>query len=291
MTLLDKNPEVLIQGITGREGSFHSRLMKAYGTKIVAGVTPGKGGALVDGIPVFNTVREVTARFPGADTSVVFVPAAHSKAAVLEALENEVKHIIVITEGIPQHDALQMVHYARRKSALIIGPNCPGIISPPYTKLGIMPAEAFIQGDVGLVSRSGTLTYEVGEALRRAGIGVSMAIGIGGDPIVGTSLSEVTEILDGDPRTAFIVVLGEIGGSMEEKLAENIRSGAIEKPVISYIAGQTAPPGKRMGHAGAILDAGVGTAGEKISALRNAGVSLARDPWEIPRILQKIGCK
>jgi succinyl-CoA synthetase alpha subunit len=287
MTLLERDAGVLVQGVTGREGAFHSRLMKEYGTNIKAGVTPGKGGSQVEGIPVFNSVREAIARFPMINTTVVFVPASRCKVAVLEAVECGVECIVVITEGVPQRDTLWMIHHARRKGATIIGPNCPGAIIPPRVKLGIMPSGAFSLGNVGLISRSGTLTYEVGNALRRMGLGVSMAIGIGGDPIVGTTLSELAELLQADSLTEAVVVLGEIGGDMEERLAAGVKSGALTKPMVSFIAGQTAPPGKKMGHAGAILQSGGSTARDKILALENAGVSNAQTPWEIPGILLK----
>jgi succinyl-CoA synthetase alpha subunit len=291
MTPFRRDAEVLVQGITGREGIFHSRLMKEYGTRIRAGVTPGKGGTQVDDVPVFNSIREAIVRFPMVNVSILFVPAPHCKEAVLEAVENGVECIVVITEGVPQRDTIWLIHYARCHGVMVIGPNCPGAILPPRTKLGIMPAGAFALGNVGLVSRSGTLTYEVGDALRRRGLGVSIAIGIGGDPIVGTTLSEVAELFQDDLYTDAVVVLGEIGGNMEEELAERIESGAITKPVISFIAGQTAPPGKKMGHAGAILQSGSGTAHDKILALETAGVSIAKNPWEIPDIFIKKGKK
>lgn len=285
MTFFRRDVEVLVQGITGREGIFHSQLMKEYGTRIRAGVTPGKGGTQVEDVPVFNSVREAIVRFPMVNISIIFVPAPHCKEAMLEAVENGVECIVVITEGVPQKDTIWLIHYARCHGVMVIGPNCPGVILPPRTKLGIMPAGAFALGNVGLVSRSGTLTYEVGDALKRRGLGVSMAIGIGGDPIVGTTLSEVAELLQDDLSTHAIVVLGEIGGNMEEELAERIGAGVITKPVVSFIAGQTAPFGKKMGHAGAILQSGSGTAHDKILALETSGVSIAKNPWEIPDIL------
>jgi len=285
--LLNRNAEVIVQGITGREGTFHSRLMKEYGTRIRVGVTPGKGGSQVDDVPVFNSVREAIARFPTVNVSIIFVPAPRCREAVLEAVENGVECIVVITEGVPQRDTLWMVHHARCNGSTVIGPNCSGAIMPPRIKLGIMPSGAFALGRVGLVSRSGTLTYEVGDALRRRGLGVSMAIGIGGDPIVGTTLSEVADLFQNDPSTDTVVVLGEIGGNMEEELAERVKSGAITKPVVSFIAGQTAPLGKKMGHAGAILQSGGGTAYDKTRALETAGVSIASNPWEIPDMLVK----
>jgi succinyl-CoA synthetase alpha subunit len=287
MIMLPRDAEVIVQGITGREGAFHSRLMREYGTRVRAGVTPGKGGLRVDGIPVFHSVRAATARFPAVNTSVLFVPAPRCKDAVLEAVESGLGCVVVITEGVPLRDALWMISQARREGSTLIGPNCPGAIIPPSTKLGIMPSRAFSPGYVGVISRSGTLTYEVGDALRRRGLGVSMAVGIGGDPVVGTTLSEAAELLQADPLTEAIIALGEIGGDMEERLASDVKSGALTKPVVSFIAGQTAPPGKRMGHAGAILQSGGSTAREKILALENAGVSNARNPWEIPDILLK----
>jgi succinyl-CoA synthetase alpha subunit len=287
MMLLERDARVIVQGATGREGAFHTRLMKEYGTDIKAGVTPGKGGSYLEGIPIFDNVREAIAHFPMVNTSIIFVPASHCKEAVVEAVESGVECIVVITEGVPQRDTIWMFHYARREGSTIIGPNCPGAIMPPKIKLGIMPSGAFSLGKIGLISRSGTLTYEVGDALRRRGLGVSMAVGIGGDPIVGTTLSELAKLLQADPMTEAIVVLGEIGGDMEERLAEDVKSGALTKPVISFVAGLTAPQGKRMGHAGAILQSGGSTARDKIMALENAGVSNARNPWEIPNILLK----
>ncbi len=289
MTFLGRGAEVLVQGITGREGAFHAGLMKEYGTIIRAGVTPGKGGSEVEGIPVFNSVREATASFPTVNTSVVFVPAPRCKEAVLESIEGGLECIVVITEGVPQRDALWIIHSAQREGSTVIGPNCPGVIMPPRTKLGIMPSGAFSMGRIGLISRSGTLTYEVGDALRRRGLGVSMAVGIGGDPVVGTTLSEVARLMQSDPLTDAIVALGEIGGDMEERLAADVKEGILTKPVVSFIAGQTAPSGKKMGHAGAILQSGANTAQGKVKVLEDAGVSNARNPWEIPDILLKIG--
>lgn len=285
MTLLQRHPEVLVQGITGREGAFHTALMKQYGTNIKAGVTPGKGGSQVEGIPVFNSIREAITRFPSIGASVVFVPAPRCKDAVLEALESGIGYIVIITEGVPQKDALLVIHKARRGGSAIIGPNCPGTIAPPVAKLGIMPSAAFAPGRVGLISRSGTLTYEVGDALRKRGLGVSVAAGIGGDPVVGTTLSEFAAALEADPVTDAIVVLGEIGGDMEERLASDMESGALTKPLVSFVVGQTAPPGKRMGHAGAILQSGGRTAREKMMVLEEAGAYNAKTPWEIPDIL------
>jgi succinyl-CoA synthetase alpha subunit len=291
MTLLERNAEVIIQGITGREGAFHSRLMREYGTKVRAGVTPGKGGSIVDGVPVYNSVREAITHFPMINTSILFVPAPRCKEAALETMESGLECILVITEGVPQHDTIRMVDIARYKGVMLIGPNCPGAIIPPHIKLGIMPAGAFMPGNVGIVSRSGTLTYEVGEALRSKGLGVSLAIGIGGDPVVGTTLSEVVNLFQRDLSTDFIVVLGEIGGNMEEELAQYMKAGSITKPIVSFIAGQTAPVGKRMGHAGAILQPGDGTARNKVFALENAGAIKASNPWEIPNILLKMNRK
>jgi succinyl-CoA synthetase alpha subunit len=287
MIVLERDPEVIVQGITGREGAFHTRLMMEYGTKVKAGVTPGKGGSQMDGVPVFNSVREASACFPSINTSVVFVPAPRCKDAVIEAVESGVASIVVITEGVPQKDTLYFVHRARREGITIIGPNCPGAIMPPRVKLGIMPSAAFSTGSVGIISRSGTLAYEVGEALRRAGYGVSMAVGIGGDPVLGTTLSEMAELLQSDPLTDAIVILGEIGGDMEERLAVDVESKALTKPMVSFIAGQTAPTGKRMGHAGAILQSGGSTAGEKIKVMEEAGIPNAHNPWLIPDTLRE----
>lgn len=285
--IADENTSVLVQGITGREGSFHTRLMKEYGTKILAGVTPGKGGASVEGIPVYNTVREALSDHPGIKFSVVFVPTTHCFNAVLEAIEAEIPWIVVVTEGIPVKDTLWLVNYAQYKGCRIIGPNGPGLIVPGRSKIGIMPDTAFSQGKVGLISRSGTLTYEVGNALKVKGLGVSTAVGVGGDAVVGTTMLDVAKMLEADATTEVIVVLGEIGGDMEEEFASAISSGTITKPTVAFIAGVTAPPGKRMGHAGAILSEGRGSASDKLTRLKAAGAHVVDTPWKIPDIVKK----
>ncbi|MEB3816437.1 MAG: succinate--CoA ligase subunit alpha, partial [Desulfurococcales archaeon] len=250
--LVDEKTYVIVQGITGREGSFHTKLMLDYGTKIVAGVTPGKGGTTVHGVPVYDTMEEAVAEHPEANASIVFVPARFAADAVYEAIDAGMKVVVVITEHIPVHETLAFVNYARKKGTVIIGPNCPGIISPGKTKIGIMPGHVFTPGPIGIVSRSGTLTYEIAYALTKAGMGQTTAIGIGGDPVVGLTFTEAMELFEKDPETKALVLIGEIGGDMEERAAAMIKEGRFTKPVVAFIAGRTAPPGKRMGHAGAI---------------------------------------
>ena len=286
--IVDENTRLIVQGITGREGSFHTKLMKEYGTKIVAGVTPGKGGQEIHGIPVYDSVEEAVKVHPDANTSIIFVPARFAADAVYEAIEAGIKTIVVITEGIPVHDALKFVNYAKSKGVTIIGPNCPGVISPGKAKVGIMPGHIFIPGNVGIVSRSGTLTYEIAYAMTKAGIGQTTAVGIGGDPVVGTSFVEALQMFENDPETEAIVLVGEIGGDMEERAAKMIEEGKITKPAVAFIAGRTAPPGKRMGHAGAIIMMGTGTAEGKVKALESVGVRVARTPMEIPGLLKEV---
>ncbi len=286
--LLDENARVIVQGITGREGSFHTKLMLEYGTKIVAGVTPGKGGQQVHGVPVYDTMEEAVAEHPEANTSIIFVPARFAPDAVYEAVDAGMKLVVVITEHIPVHETMKFVNYAKQKGATIIGPNCPGIISPGKAKVGIMPGHIFTPGPVGIVSRSGTLTYEIGYALTKAGIGQSTVIGIGGDPIVGLSFTEAMELFEKDPETKALVLIGEIGGDMEERAAAMIKEGKFTKPVVAFIAGRTAPPGKRMGHAGAIIMMGTGTYEGKVKALESAGVRVARTPFEIPDLIKEV---
>jgi succinyl-CoA synthetase alpha subunit len=259
--------------------------MKEYGTNVIAGVTPGREGSSVEGIPVYDTVKRALREHPSVSISVVFVPPQNCRSAVLEALDAGIPWVVVITEGMPIKDTLWLVNFSRCMGSHIIGPNCPGILVPDLSKVGIIPGSAFTSGEIGLVSRSGTLTYEVGNAIKTAGMGVSTAVGIGGDPIVGTTMLDIAEMFESDDSTRAIVVLGEIGGNMEEDLASAMESGIIRKPVISFIAGITAPPGKRMGHAGAILQAGGGTAKDKLDRLRSAGAHVAITPWEIPAIL------
>ena len=279
---------MIVQGITGREGSFHTKLMLEYGTKIVAGVTPGKGGQEVHGVPVYDTMAEAVEAHPEANTSIIFVPARFAPDAVYEAVDAGMKLVVVITEHIPVHETLKFVNYAKQKGTVIIGPNCPGIISPGKAKVGIMPGNIFTPGPVGIVSRSGTLTYEISYALTREGIGQSTVIGIGGDPVVGLSFTEAMEYFEKDPETKALVLIGEIGGDMEERAAKMIKEGRFTKPVVAFIAGRTAPPGKRMGHAGAIIMMGTGTYEGKVKALEEAGVRVARTPFEIPSLIKEV---
>ncbi|MFP3168329.1 MAG: succinate--CoA ligase subunit alpha [Thermoproteus sp.] len=286
--LVGPNTKAIVQGITGREGSFHAQRMLEYGTKIVGGVTPGKGGATVHGLPVFDTVEEAV-KATGADTSVVFVPAKFAAEAVYEAVDAGVKLVVVITEHIPIHDTLKFVNYARARGVNVIGPNCPGIVAPPVkVKLGIMPNNIYqVPGRIGMVSRSGTLTYEISYQLVRAGLGINTAIGVGGDPIVGTDLVEAALMMAKDPDIDAIVVIGEVGGDAEERLAKLYAEGAIKKPLVGYVAGRTAPPEKRMGHAGAIVMLGSGDANGKVKALREAGIPVADTPMEVPQLVLK----
>jgi len=280
---VDETTRVCVQGITGRDGGFHTRGMLDYGTKVVAGVTPGKGGQSVEGVPVFGTVAEAV-RETGADASIVFVPAQFATDAVIEAAEAGVGLVVAITEGVPTLDAARMYARLKETGTRLVGPNCPGLISPGKCKLGIMPGPIHTRGPVGVVSRSGTLTYEVVAELGRRGLGQSTVIGIGGDPIVGTSFIDTLEAFARDPETEGVVLIGEIGGTDEEEAAGWIER-ELDKPVVSFIAGRTAPPGKRMGHAGAIIAGGRGTAQEKMEALEAAGVPVAERPSEIPELL------
>ncbi len=285
--LLDEKTKVIVQGITGREGSFHTKLMLDYGTKIVAGVTPGKGGQEVHGVPVYDTVEEAVKEHPDATASIIFVPARFAADAVYEAVDAGMKLVVVITEHIPVHESLKFINYAKQKGTTIIGPNCPGLISPGKAKLGIMPGHVFKEGPIGIMSRSGTLTYEIGYALSKQGMGQSTVIGIGGDPVIGTSFTEAMELFEKDPETEALVLVGEIGGDMEERAAQMIKEGRFTKPVVAFIAGRTAPPGKRMGHAGAIIMMGTGTYQGKVEALEEAGVKVAKTPFEIPELLRQ----
>lgn len=270
--LVDENSRVVVQGITGKEGSFHTRQMLDYGTRIVAGVTPGKGGMVAEGVPVFNTVREAVEK-AGANVSCIFVPPPFAADAIIEAAAGGITVIVCITEGIPTLDMVKAAAFLKNKGVTLIGPNCPGIISPGKTKVGIMPGPIHRPGGIGVISRSGTLTYEVVHQVTNAGLGQSTCIGIGGDPIIGTSFIDHLERFEKDPDTQAVVLIGEIGGTAEEEAAEYIRS-SFSKPVIAFIAGQTAPPGRRMGHAGAIISGGQGKASDKIKALQEADISV-----------------
>lgn len=276
--LVDKNTRLIVQGITGREGAFHAGQMLAYGTNVVGGVTPGRGGQEVHGVPVFNTVREAveTVR-PNA--SIIFVPPAFAAEAILEAAENGIELIVAITEGIPVQDMVETVQYVRSQGVRLIGPNCPGLISAEKALVGILPGRIFKEGPVGMVSRSGTLTYEVVAGLSARDIGQSTVVGIGGDPIIGTRFIDVLQMFEEDPQTEVVVMIGEIGGSDEEEAAEYIKT--MKTPVVSFISGRTAPEGKRMGHAGAIISGGRGTAQSKVAALEAAGVPVANTISEI----------
>jgi succinyl-CoA synthetase alpha subunit len=286
--LVDKNTRVVVQGITGKEGSFHALQCKAYGTQVVAGVTPGKGGQKVDDIPVFNTVEEAV-KETSANCSLIFVPPAFAADAIVEALDAGIELIVCITEGIPVRDMLKVKHYMLRNypKAKLIGPNCPGVITPGEAKVGIMPGHIFKRGTIGIVSRSGTLTYEASYQLTRYGLGQSTAVGIGGDPVHGLSHKDVIAMFNEDPETEAILMIGEIGGTAEEEAAEYIRQ-FVKKPVFAYIAGITAPPGRRMGHAGAIITSGKGTAQAKMSALRDAGVHVIENPAFIGKTIAEV---
>ena len=277
--LVDKSTKVVVQGLTGREGTFHAKACRDYGTQIVGGVTPGKGGSSHEGWPIFNTVEEA-ARKTGASASLIFVPPPFAADAIMEAADAEMDLIVCITEGIPTLDMVKAWEFLQTRRSRLIGPNCPGIISPGKAKLGIMPARIHKEGNVGIVSRSGTLTYEAVHQLTQRGIGQSTAIGIGGDPIIGTNFVDALELFNRDPETEAIVLIGEIGGNAEEQAAEYIKRN-VKKPVVAFIAGQTAPPGRRMGHAGAIISGGKGTAKEKIGALEAAGIRVAKSPADI----------
>ena len=287
--LVDATTRVLIQGITGRDGSFHAKSMMEYGTNIVAGVTPGKGGQQFEGsVPVFNTVRQAATE-TGATASVIYVPAAFAGDAILEGVDAGLDLVVCITEGVPVRDMARVMDIVAASSTRLIGPNCPGLISPGKSKLGIMPGFIHKEGRVGLVSRSGTLTYEVVKALTDAGIGQSTCVGIGGDPIIGTNFIDTLKLFQADPETDAIAMLGEIGGNDEEQAAEFIQQH-VTKPVVSFIAGRTAPPGRRMGHAGAIVSGGSGTAEDKVKALEAASVEVARVPAQVAeRIAAKLG--
>ncbi|RKY79178.1 succinate--CoA ligase subunit alpha [candidate division KSB1 bacterium] len=285
--LIDQNTRLLVQGITGGEGSFHTKQMIEYGTKVVAGVTPGKGGQKFDGkIPVFNTVAEAVDK-EGANVSVVFVPPAFAADVMMEAADAGLELVVCISEGIPALDMVKVFHYLKNRKTRLIGPNCPGVISPGKCKVGIMPGFIHREGNVGVISRSGTLTYEAVYQLTQLGIGQSTCIGIGGDPIIGTNFVDALELFEKDAETTAVVLIGEIGGTAEEEAAAYVKDH-VTKPVVSFIAGRTAPPGRRMGHAGAIISGGHGTAAEKMAALQSAGITVVQNPAEIGQTVKQI---
>lgn len=277
--LIGKNTKLLIQGITGSQGMLHTRGCRDYGTNVVAGVTPGKGGQDFEGVPIFNTVQEAV-KTTAANASMILVPPAFAADAIMEAADAEIPLIVAITEGVPVVDMVTAVSFVRQKGSRLIGPNCPGIITPGQSKIGIMPGPIHRTGSVGIVSRSGTLTYEAVGQITRVGLGQSTCIGIGGDPVNGTNFIDCLKLFQEDPQTEAIVMIGEIGGDAEEQAAEFVKEN-VTKPIVSFIAGQTAPPGRRMGHAGAIISGGHGTAEEKMSALQNAGIHVVKTPAEI----------
>ncbi|MCB1195081.1 succinate--CoA ligase subunit alpha [bacterium] len=284
--LVDKSTKVIVQGITGRDGSFHTKGMLEYGTSVVGGVTPGKGGEEVHGVPVFNSVQEAK-KNTGADCSVIYVPARFASAALKEAAEAGMELIVCITEGVPVLEMMEIYHLVKKKGLRLIGPNCPGIISPGKCKIGIMPGHIHKQGAVGVISRSGTLTYEVVYNLTINNMGQSTCIGIGGDPIIGTGYIDLLDLFEKDNQTDAVVLIGEIGGEDEELAAEHIKKN-ITKPVVSFISGRTAPPGKRMGHAGAIISGGKGTAEAKVAAFKDAQVPVVDTPDQIPALLREL---
>lgn len=284
--LADKNTRLVVQGITGSEGSFHTKQMMEYGTNIVAGVTPGKGGSDMEGVPVYDTVEDAV-REEGADASVIFVPPPFAADAIMEAADTGIALVICITEGIPTLDMISVHQYLKDRKTSLVGPNCPGLITPGETKIGIMPGFIAEPGRIGVISRSGTLTYEAVDQLTKLGFGQSTCLGIGGDPIIGSTFKDLLKLFEEDEKTDAVVMIGEIGGSDEEEAAEFVKE-SMSKPVIGFIAGRTAPPGKRMGHAGAIIAGGRGTAEEKISALKEAGIHVCDSPAEIGSTVKQV---
>ena len=284
--IVDTTTKLVVQGLTGREGSFHAGRNRAYGTQLVAGVTPGKGGTEHEGTPVFDTVADAVAA-TGANTSMVFVPARFATDAIYEAVDAGIGTVICIAEGLPAHDMLRVYNYIRPKGITLIGPNCPGVLSPGKANVGIIPAEIFTAGKVGLVSRSGTLTYQIGHELTQLGLGNSTIVGIGGDPVVGSSFIDVISRFQNDPETEIIVMVGEIGGDEEEKAARFVQAN-VTKPVLSYIAGFTAPPGKTMGHAGAIISGSSGTAAAKKEVLESCGIRVGTTPTEVAGLVAEV---
>lgn len=284
--LIHRSTRLIVQGITGRDGRFHALKMKEYGTNVVGGITPGKGGTWVDTIPVFNTMYEAVAK-TNPDTSILFVPARSAADAIMEAADAGIKLIICISEGVPTLDVISAYNFVARKGAMLIGPNCPGLISPGKSLVGILPGKVFKEGNIGLISRSGTLTYEIVYHLTASGMGQSTAVGVGGDPVVGLYFLDLLERFQNDPGTDAIVMIGEIGGNAEELAATYIHNH-VTKPVVAFIAGQSAPAGKQMGHAGAIISGSSGTAADKIAALEAVGVRVAKEPSEVPLLLKKL---
>jgi len=285
--LVNKNSRIIVQGFTGKEGTFHAEQMIAYGTNVVGGVTPGKGGQLHLGLPVFNTVEDAV-RKAGADTSIIFVPPAFAADAIIEAAAAGIKVIVAITEGIPIQDMIRAKAYVDHKDCVLIGPNCPGIITPDEAKVGIMPGFVFKRGPIGLVSKSGTLTYEAADQIAKAGLGITTAIGIGGDPIIGTTTREAIELFMNDPETEGIVMIGEIGGGLEAEAARWIRANGNKKPVVGFIAGQTAPKGRKMGHAGAIVGGADDTAAAKMRILAENGIHVVESPAQIGATMARV---
>ena len=284
--LVNKNTKLLVQGITGRDGSFHTQKMMDYGTNVVGGVSPGKGGQFVHGVPVFNTVADAI-KATGANTSVIFVPAPYAADAILEASDAGIELVVTISEGVPTLDMVRVTPYLKKRGTKMVGANCPGLISPGEAMVGILPGGIFMKGKIGLMSRSGTLTYEMVYQLTHSGLGQSTCVGIGGDPVAGLYYEELLQMFEEDPGTDAIVLIGEIGGDAEERAAQYIKEH-ITKPVVGFIGGLTAPPGKRMGHAGAIISSGTGTGAEKIAAFEAVGMPVAKQPSEIPELLKKL---